>query len=365
MHTYSNLWNNFANKEHIRKCVYKAAEGKYDRNQVKKIIKNIDEYVDHIYDYVNDFHNYDHEPVHIKDGSSGKDREIIVPLFDEHVVHHMIVDSLMPMFTRGMYTHTYSSIPGRGLHKCSKKIRAWIQNDPKGVKYCLKMDIRKFFNSIDHNVLRNELHKYINDQKMLDLLDILIEATKDGIPLGFYTSHWFANWLLQSLDHLIVEVLDGVAHYARYMDDMVVFGSNKRKLHRVKDRIEEWLNDRNMNLKDNWQVFRFDYIKDGRHYGRPLDFIGFEFWRDKTLLRKSLMLKLTRKASKINKKGFCTIHDARQLMSYFGWVDWADCYKLYVEYVSPYIQIKKCRDYISQYDKMHIKLQKQILKEVA
>lgn len=365
MHSYSGLWKDFSSKDHIRRCIYKAAIGKNKRSYVNKVLKNIDEYTDEIYDYVNNFYNREHKPVHIKDGSSGKDREIIVPTFQEHVVHHMVVDTLMPMFTRGMYAHTYSSIPGRGLHKCSKKIRAWIDHDTKNVKYCLKMDIRKFFNSIDHDVLKYELHKRIYDKKMCELLDIIIDATDDGIPLGFYTSHWFANWLLQPLDHLISEVLDGVGHYARYMDDMIVFGSNKRKLHRIKDRIEEWLNDRGMQLKSNWQVFRFDYIKNGEHYGRPLDFIGFEFWRDKTVLRKALMLKLTRKAKKINKKGYCTIHDARQLMSYFGWVDWVDCYKLYVEYVAPYIQIKKCRDYISQYDKKHNELQRQFLKEVS
>ncbi len=365
MHSYSRLWEDFSSKEHIRKCIFKAANGKSDRADVKKALKDVDKYTDLIYDYVNNFYNYKHKPVHIKEGSTGKDREIIVPTFQEHVVHHMVVDTLMPMFTRGMYVHTYSSIPKRGLHKCSRKIRSWIDNDPKNVKYCLKMDIRKFFNSIDHDILKSKLHEYIYDKRMCELLDIIIDAIEDGIPLGFYTSHWFANWILQRLDHLITEVLDGVGHYARYMDDMIVFGSNKRKLHRIKDRIEEWLNDHKLQLKSNWQVFRFDYIKNGNHYGRALDFIGFEFWRDKTVLRKSLMLKLTRKAKKINKKGYCTIYDAKQLMSYFGWVDWADCYKLYVEYVAPNIQIKKCRDQISQYDKRHNELQKQFLKEVA
>lgn len=370
MHSYNGLWDDFIDEDNIKRCIVKAAVGKKKRRTVKKVIKDVDSYADEIRDYVLDFHNFDHESIEIEDGPSGKKREIIVPRFKEHVVHHMVVNSLMPMFTKGMYDHTYSSIPGRGLHKAAKKIRAWIDKDTKNVKYCLKMDIRKFFNSIDHDVLEKKLRKYLRDERVLNIVLTIIDATDHGIPLGFYTSHWLANWLLQPLDHKIVEKW-GATHYVRYMDDMVIFGSNKAELHLIKDKIERWLNKHGLELKDNWQVFRFDHIvknkktKKKEHKGRALDFVGFVFYRDKTYLRKGLMLRLTRKAKKVQKKGKFTIHDARQLMAWFGWVDWADAYKMYTKYVAPNIQIKKCKQYISQYDKLQNKLEKSMLKEVA
>jgi hypothetical protein len=337
--------------------------GKKDRNSVKVAMDDVSAYADVIRDYALNFYNYDHKELLIKDGPSGKERIIIVPKFQEHVIHHMVVNTLMPLFTKGMYKHTYSSIPGRGLHKGMHTVEKWIKHDPKNVKYCLKLDIKKFFNSIDTDILRNKFKKYIHDDEMLHIINVILDASERGLPLGFYTSHWFANWLLQPLDHFIKEDLH-IKHYIRYMDDMVLFSSNKRKLHKAKDAIEEFLHNIGLKLKDNWQLFRFEHIKNGEHKGRALDFMGFKFYRDHTVLRKSIMLRMTRKAHKINKKGKCTIHDARQLMSYIGWVDWSDTYFVYSKYVAPVLNIRKCRDKISKYDKKQREIEK-LLKEAA
>ena len=87
------------------------------------------------------------------------------------------------------------------------------------------------------------------------------------------------------------------------MDDMVIFGSNKRKLHQIRENISEYLNDKlGVKLKDNWKVFRFDYIRKEKHYGRCLDFMGFKFYRHKIILRRTIMLKATRKSKKLSKK---------------------------------------------------------------
>lgn len=367
MKSYNHLWEKFISKETIRRCIIKGAIGKKKRKSVKRVMENIDEYVDVIHDYALNFHNCDHEEIKILDGNSGKERLIIVPRFKEHVIHHMVVDTMMPILVKGMYKHTYSSIPGRGLHKCMKKLKAWIRKDPKNVKYCLKLDIKKFFNSIDHDILMEKMRKTIHDKKFLKIIEEIINASDNGIPLGFYTSHWFANWLLQPLDHYIKEVLK-VKYYARYMDDMILFGSNKRKLRKVKEKIAEFLKKLHLRLKENWQLFRFDYIKHGEHKGRPLDFVGFKFYRDRITLRKSIMLRLTRKAKKIEKKGKFTIYDAHQLMAWLGWIDWTDTYNVYKKYVAPHINFRKCRKRISQYDKKQaqlIKLEQQFLKEAA
>lgn len=139
------------------------------------------------------------------------------------------------------------------------------------------------------------------------------------------------------------------------MDDMVIFGSNKKKLHKTRKEIEAYLETEGLRLKDNWQVFRFDYVKDGKRKGRDLDFMGFRFFRDRTILRKSIMLKATRKARKIGKKEKPTIYDIRQMLSYLGWIDATDTYGMYLKHIKPYVNFQYMKRRISRHDKRRSK----------
>lgn len=186
---------------------------------------------------------------------------------------------------------------------------------------------------------------------MLKILFEIIDATEQGLPLGFYTSQWLSNWYLQGLDHYIKEEL-GAIYYIRYMDDMVIFGSNKRKLHQMRVKIEEYLNNNlGLKLKDNWQVFRFECTVKGKHIGRDLDFMGFRFFRHKTILRKSIMQRCTRKAKKISKKEHVTVYDARQMLSYNGYLKATDTYDMRKEWIEPYVNFDRLKLLISRYDK--------------
>lgn len=246
------------------------------------------------------------------------------------------------------FQDSYASLPGRGAHKGKQVIEKWIRTDSKNCKYVLKMDIRHFFDSIPHDRLKAKLKKTVHDEKMLELLFRIIDVTEVGIPLGFYTSQWLSNWYLQGLDHFIKEQLCAV-HYMRYMDDMVVFGSNKRVLHRMRQAISDYLEmELGLELKANWQVFRFSY---GNNQGRDLDFMGFRFYRNRTILRKSIMYKATRKARKISKKEKATILDARQMLSYLGWIDCTDTYLMYRKWIKPCVSFQQLKRKVSRYDK--------------
>ena len=309
------------------------------------------------------FKNASHTPIEIYDGISRKKRTIIVPTIKEQIIHHMVVNVLKPIFMNGMYEHSYGSIPDRGGKRGKKTIQKWIKHDKRNIKYCLKMDIKKYFENIPHDILKEKLAKIIHDQKFLLLLYEIIDVSDKGIPLGFYTSQWFANWYLQELDHYIKEVL-GVKYYIRYMDDMVIFGSNKRELHRIRQNISDYLENKlGLQMKENYQVFRFDYLRCGKHYGRPLDFMGYKFYRDKIILRKSIMLKATRKAKKISKKEKPTVYDIKQMMSYLGWLDDTDTYNMYLKRIKPYVSFQKYKRRISKYDKREAKKMKWKLTE--
>lgn len=359
MKSYNHLYENYLSEDNIRLAILNSSHGKRDRPVVRFYLPAAQADGDpdgvimkRVRGFASDFHNADHKPVEIYDGITRKKRTIIVPRYYEQIVHHMTVNVLIPIFERGMYEHSYASLPGRGAHKGKKVIEKWIRKDAKNVKYCLKMDVKKFFDSIPHDILLEKLEKKIHDEKFLGILREIISVTDTGLPLGFYTSQWLANWYLQDLDHYIKEQLRAV-HYMRYMDDMVIFGSNKRELHRIRAAIDEYLKTNlGLELKGDWQVFRFDYIdRDGNHRGRLLDYMGFRFYRDRTTIRRSIMLKATRKARRIGKKEKPSIYEVRQMTSYLGWIDCTDTYGMYTKWIKPFVDIQKCKRRMSTYDK--------------
>lgn len=357
MKSYNHLYEQYISDQNIDLAIINSSKGKRKRGVVQRYYKNgavtdqgrkkTKKYAAH-----DKFKNYQHTPMEIYDGITRKKRVIIVPRYQEQIVHHMVVNTLIPIFSKGMYEHSYASLPNRGAHKGKKVIERWIRTDPEHCKYCLKMDIRKFFDSIPHDILLEKLHNLIHDEKFMTILEEIISVTDVGLPLGFYTSQWLANWYLQDLDHFIKEDL-GATHSMRYMDDVIIFGSDKEDLHRKKDRIDIFLKEHlGLELKDNWQVFKFDYITPtGEHKGRFLDYMGFRFYCDRTTMRKTIMLKATRKAKRLSKKDKPTIYDMRQMMAYLGWIDCTDTYGMYCMWIKPYVDFQKCKRRMSKYDK--------------
>lgn len=359
MKSYNHLYEQYVSPANYRLAVRNATKhkggkrrkfrkAKYYRDHSEKLMPGLLEYADH-------FHNLRHKPKKIYDGMRRKQRTIIVPTMKEQVVHRMIVNVMKPIFLKGMYEHSYGSIPDRGAHSAKKQIEKWIRKGGKNCKYCLKMDIKKYFDSIPHDILKKKFAKQIHDKDFLDVLFEIVDAVPGGrgIPIGYYTSQWIANWYLTELDHFIKEKL-GAVFYARYVDDMVVFGSNKRKLHTIKNEIEKYLNEKlGLRLKENWQIFLFHYVKkNGKEIGRDLDFLGFRFFRNKTVLRRKLMLRATRKARAIcRKSGNRTIYDMRQMLSYLGWLDCTNTYDMYKKRIKPFVNFRYIKRYAGRYQR--------------
>lgn len=228
----------------VEQKFHKAAKGKTERPDVAVILEptNIQRHVKNVVEQLENTapEGYDiphpekawkpsrHGKVCINEGTSRKVRMIEKPRYNyEQVIHHIVVSACYDIFMKGMYEFSCGSVPNRGAHYGKKYIERWIQRDKKNCKYVLKMDIRHFFESVDHDVLKAWLKKKIRDERMLYILELIIDGSEVGLPLGFYTSQWLSNFMLQPLDHFIKEQLKAV-HYIRYMDDMVVFGKNKK-----------------------------------------------------------------------------------------------------------------------------------------
>ena len=346
MKSYNHLYEKFLSEENIDEAIKNVCRHKTTRTKFKDLHDNPEKYKPWIRKSAANFKNGEHTPLEIYDGIQRKKRTIIVPSFREQIVHHMAVNVLKPIFMRPMYEHSYGSIPGRGAHLAKKRIKKVISKGGRDIKYVLKMDVRKYFDSIPHDIIKAKLARLIRDEKFLAILYEIIDVTDKGIPLGFYTSQWFANWYLTNLDHYIKEVLR-VKHYFRYMDDMVIFGSNKKRLHQVRRDIEAELAKLGLEMKGDWQIFRFE--NNGRY--RFLDFMGFRFYRNRITLRRSIFYKACRKARKISQKDKATLFDARQMLSYLGWLDATDTYGAYMQYIKPYVCFRRLKKRIANYDR--------------
>lgn len=328
----------------IKQAINKASLGKRNRKYVKKIMKNIDFYANEISEMLKN-KEYEPSPYTIKtivDGSSGKVRTIYKPKFyPDQIIHWALMLQIESIFTKGMYAYTCGSVPRRGTSLGQKTLRKWLDNDYKGTKYCLKLDISKFYPSVNNEILKGMMRNKIKDKSCLWLIDAIIDSNA-GLPIGNYTSQWFANFFLQDLDHLIKEKL-GIKYYIRYVDDLVILGSNKRKLHKVKIALDEYLTTIDLKIKDNWQVFKVSK--------RPIDFLGFKFYYDKTILRKRTALRIRRRILKISKKQELNYKDACAIISYWGWIKRSNSYNFYNKYVKPKVNINLARRVISYYGK--------------
>lgn len=364
MKSYNHLYEKYLSEDNLYEAVKLATQNKVGkkskRNKRIYYREHIEELKPKLLNYAENFKHFKHHEVQIYDGVRRKKRTIIVPSMKEQVTHHMIINVMKPIFMRSMYEHSYGSIPGRGSHKAKKAIEKWIKNDEKGTRYFLKMDVKKYFESVPHDILKAKLAKIIHDERFLNVINEVIDTTEVGIPLGFYTSQWFANFYLTELDHYIKNEL-GAKHYVRYMDDMVIFGSNKKTLHRYRKLISIFLRKKlGLNLKENWTVCPLKYFPRGGMDWRyqDLDFMGFRFIRGKTVLRRALMYKMTRKARSICKKKQkrkpITIHDARSMLSYLGWIKHTDTYWMYQKYIKPYVSFKRLKRLISKHDRRNL-----------
>lgn len=194
------------------------------------------------------------------------------------------------------------------------------------------------------------LYPAIFKQEFSYLYVASLDSHKPGLPLGYYPSQWFGNFYLQPLDHFIMEQLH-VKHYIRYMDDMVIFGNNKKELHKARLQIEKFITEElGLQIKKNWQVFRFDYVdRKGKRRGRPLDFMGFKFYRDRTTIRKSILQGIRGKVNRVKRKEKITWVDAGSLLSRLGWIWHSDTYAYYERYIKPYVKVKVLKTLVSKH----------------
>lgn len=292
--------------DNLYKAANRAAENKRKKPEVKAFYENIDANLLKIQQLLLSG-KYKTSEYKLFTIYEPKERIIYkLPFYPDRIVHHAIMNVLEPIWVKIFTSNTYACIKNRGIHAVNKKLIKDL-HDKEGTKYCLKLDIKKFYPNINHDILRSIIRQKIADTKLLELLDGIIDSA-DGVPIGNYLSQFFANLYLAYFDHWLKEQLK-VKYYYRYADDIVILSDSKSKLWNWFKQIKQYLKENlKLELKPNYQVFPLE--------SRGIDFVGYVFRHEYTALRKSIKFKILRQLA----KGFIE-------HSYLGWLKY--CHSKY------------------------------------
>lgn len=343
------LYERVIDPENIKAAIHNAARRKTKRASVRRILADVDGYAAKIREMLETETWVPHPYTirQINDGIKRKKRIIAVPRFyPDQCVHHAFVRVFREVVQHSAYEHNCGCVPGKGTDGAKKAIERWIRRDPKGTGKVLKLDVRKCYPTMPHEVLRAKLEARIKDRRFLRLAGRIIasyqqpmatggrllpETEAVGIPVGLFPSPWFCNFFFQDLDHFIAGKC-GVKHYVRYVDDMVLFDTSKKRLHKALRLISEKLREDGMSVKSNWQVFHLRI--------RPLDFLGYRFYPGRTIIRKSIMYRISRKARNISRMQYISPANAAGMISYMGYIYHSDSWNFWRKWIRPRVNLK-------------------------
>ena len=290
---HKNIYNQIFEFENLYSAYRKARKGKRGKKAVCEfeydLEKNLFELQNDIKNGTFRFSGYNEFIV-----TDPKERTISAAPFRDRVVHHAICNFLEPILDKTLIHQTYACRYNKGSHRAIAKAVSYVRK----YKYVLKLDVKKYFFSIDHEILLDKLKKKISDKKLLELIKLLLDthdsgeeyymgfkgdslfeyARKKGLPIGNLTSQLFANFYLNEIDRLICEKLK-IKSFVRYMDDIIIFSDSKNELVSAFREIENTLESFRLKLNDNKSMII--NLKNG------LSYLGFHIYRNRVKILRS------------------------------------------------------------------------------
>lgn len=330
MKRYGNLYEKIIDKDNIRLAHHNARKGKTYYKEVKMVDSDIKKHVDEIHTMLKEeTYQISKYKTFVK-VDSGKEREIFVlPYYPDRIIQWAIVQVCEPIWMNSLIHQTYSSLPGRGIHLALRHLKRDILKHPDETTYCLKFDIKKFYPSINHSILKSTIRKKIKDTRLLDLIDKIIDSA-GGVPIGNYLSQFFGNLYLSEFDHWIKERI-GMNYYYRYCDDIVILHNNKGYLHSLLFEIKNYLYIKlGLHVKASHQIFPVAV--------RGIDFLGYRIFQNHILLRKRICKNMKKKLGKMKMFEKITERDRNIIASYNGWLKWCNCKGLYDKHIEQVVK---------------------------
>lgn len=305
MKTHGHLFDQFANFDALHAAYMKARKGKRGTYPCLRFERRLEE---NLIDLLNrlEWGEYRIGPYrHFYVNEPKRRRITALTRFEDRVLQHAIYAVLEPIWERRFISDSYACRVGKGTHAAADRAQAMLREclQAHGRIYALKADIRKYFASIDHEIAKQLLRRAIKCPRTLWLMDHIIDSYCEpgrpgkGMPIGNLISQLLANAYLDQLDHHVKCRL-GERWYARYMDDFVVLGPDKDRLHALRIDLQRWLED-NLKLETNHKTVVFPVAVS---HGRPLDFVGYRMWPHKRRLRKGSMRRFARRVRQLRKQ---------------------------------------------------------------
>lgn len=290
-HVYHYLYDN----DNLVRCVARSQVRKHRNRAVKKFNENYLENLDKLFWML---HDETYTPGKLRQRRIFEPKERLLkipPYFPDRIIDHCVVSVTEEILMQSLIAHSYSCVKGRGIHGCLHDIVAALRRNPKGMRYVLIMDIHKYYDNIDHSILKRKYRRKIGDPKMLRIMDKIVDCNGEdkALPIGRYTSQMYANFYLADYEHFALEVLR--VHYLYvYMDNIVIFGDDKARLHEVFTRSAMFLATHDhLEVNSNWQVFPLA--------ARDLDHVGFRISPEDVRLRKSILMRFYEKLERTRK----------------------------------------------------------------
>ena len=249
----------------------------------------------------------------------------------DRVVHHAVYRILYPIFDKSLIYDSYSCRDGKGTHGAVLRLESFARKASENytkICYCLKCDIKKFFDSIDHQILLDLIKQKIIDKDTLWLLEEIVKSfgkdAKKGLPLGNLTSQLFANIYLDELDKFIKHLLK-VKFYLRYTDDFIIAHQDKYYLKGLTPEIKEFLRQ-DLKLDLHPEKIMIRKLRQG------IDFLGYVALPHYRVLRTKTKIRMLKKI-KVKQMQFCSGEISREAFeqarqSYFGMLSHCSSYKL-------------------------------------
>ena len=330
MKKYNKLFDRIISIENLNLADKKARKGKKNNYGVQIHDKNREENILKLHKSLKDgtFKTSEYTIFKIYEP---KERDIYrLPYYPDRIVHHAIMNVMEPIWCKIFTADTCACIKKRGLKEAYRRTKMYLK-DIEGTKYCLKIDIKKFYPSINHDKLKGIIRKKIKDNRLLGLLDGIIDSA-DGVPIGNYLSQYFANLFLAYFDHYVKEELK-VKYYIRYADDMVFLTSTKEEAIDILEKAKTYLCGLNLELKGNEQIFLVGWNKIDKH-ARGVDFVGYVFYHNQIMLRKSIKKRFVRKCCYMNSLKVISPRAYKMgISSWWGWLKFSNSRNLGRKYI--------------------------------
>ena len=278
-------------------AAWRAAQGKRDRPEIDGFLSRLDSETALISQALREgsFRFEGYRSFWIRDP---KTRVIHAPSFRDRVVHHAILAVAGPIFERGAIAHSYACRAGRGQHAALRKARSWA----RAGEWFLKADVSRYYDSVDHGILRALLERRFRERRLLHLFDALLDSYAHspgkGLPIGALTSQYLGNFYLDPVDHWVNQACR-VPHYMRYMDDLLLVGGNA-DLARVRQELPATLEGLGLRIKNNGVFNRCEL-------GVP--YLGFVVYPDRVRLNARGRKRLRRKTKDVERsfeRGYIT-----------------------------------------------------------